>query len=106
LTILWRGISKEHPSYAKALQGKAEPRGGHDNTQKHNGGDTKSIFTSWTRDKTLAENYATKWGTVSGVVLEKDFSTLQNQLVLSEDMFYEDEVLVVGIVENAKVHLI
>jgi len=102
LTILWRGICKEHPSYEIAKQGKAEPSGGHNDPEKHNLGDPKSIFTSWTRNPEVAKLYAKN----SGIVLEKDFPTLLNQLMFCDDLFYEDEVLVVGTIENAKVYLI
>jgi hypothetical protein len=102
LITLWRGICKEHHSYKTAKQGKAKPRGGHNDPQKHNLGDTKSIFTSWARNPEIAKLYAKN----SGVILEKDFPTPLNQLVFSDDLFYEDEVLVVRIVNGAKVCLI
>jgi hypothetical protein len=102
LTTLWRGICSGHPNYEIAKQGKAKPRGGHNDPKKHNLGDTQSIFTSWTRNPEIAKVYAKN----SGIILEKDFPDPLNQLIFSDDVFYEDEVLVIGIVENAKVYLI
>lgn len=55
--------------YENALQGRAEPLGGHSDPQLHAGGDTNSEFTSWTtyyEDMALEESYR---GNGPGVVL-------------------------------------
>jgi glutamate 5-kinase len=36
--------------YQDALEGRAVPRGGHDDPGRHAGGNTDSVFTSWTHD--------------------------------------------------------
>ena len=96
---LWRGVSKDHPSFQEAEQGIAKPRGGHDDPITHNLGNTQSIFTSWTREKEIAERRAKK----EGIILEKDFPTDENSLETTPDIYCEEEVLVRGIVTNAKV---
>ncbi|WP_067969781.1 RHS repeat-associated core domain-containing protein [Nocardiopsis trehalosi] len=48
--FLYRGIPMGHPAYDDALQGRAVPRGGHSDPGSHAGGNTRSVFTSWTHD--------------------------------------------------------
>jgi len=84
------------------MQGIAEPRGGHSDPQRHNDGDTKSIFTSWTRDRTVAERRAQE----SGIILEEEFPIPSNRFITYpyyDDSFCEEEVLVIGTVTDAKV---
>ena len=96
---LWRWVSKDHSSFQEAEQGIAKPRGGHDDPIIHNDGNTQSIFTSWTRKKEIAIIHAK----MQGIILEKDFPSDENSLEMLPDEFYEEEVLVLGIVKNAKV---
>jgi hypothetical protein len=99
---VFRGIPQDHPRYHLALQGIVIPRDflGIRNIQAHNYGSSKSALTSWTRTKTIAETYAEP----EGVVLEA--TVPGNRLLWSPDIWYENEVLMAGIVCNAQVHLI
>ena len=81
----------------------AFPRGGHDLPDVHNAGDTNSIFTSWTTDKSVAEHFATK-DSGSGVVLSKNIPAAQR--VSSPDFSNEGEVLVIGEVVRATVEAV
>ena len=99
---LYRGVYREHPDYKNALKGQAWPYdlNGHKSPEAHNGGNYKSIFTSWTRSPAVANYHANKNGS-SGVVLKKTFPILST--VPSPDAYDEMEVLVPGIVKGATV---
>jgi hypothetical protein len=98
-TKLYRGVSDGHPAAADAAQGTARPRGGHSNPDKHNDGDTESIFTSWTTDESVATTHADKYRGEGGTVLSKEIPN--DRLVRSPDNHTESEVLVVGDVTGA-----
>jgi len=105
-SVLYRGVDKAHPvdgAYDNALSGKAVPRGGHDIPSVHNGGDTNSVFTSWTPDKGVAKWFATKYSG-KGVVLSKDVPS--SKRVASPDFSNESEVLVVGTVSDVMVEAV
>ncbi|WP_377479990.1 MAG: polymorphic toxin-type HINT domain-containing protein [Microcoleus anatoxicus] len=99
---LWRGVDKDSPAYPNAEKGIARPRGGHSDPEMHNIGDTDSVFTSWTRDKWQAEYFATKY-TGEGIVLEKEFEVPNKRFYESPDMMNEKEVLIRGLVNDARV---
>jgi RHS repeat-associated protein len=101
-TLLYRGVTEGHPGYDEATAGMAFPRGGHADPALHNIGDTESIFTSWTRHRSMAEWYATKNG--NGVVLKQTFPA--SRLVRSPDLAGEGEVLVVDEVVRAFVRFV
>lgn len=104
---LYRGVpfgTEGHPDwyherFRLALEGTALPRGGHATPAQHNEGDTRSIYTSWTTDISVAEDNA-KYPT-GGVILTKKFP--RSRLVESPDVYEESEVLVVGPVYGASV---
>ncbi|MDJ1136089.1 putative T7SS-secreted protein [Streptomyces iconiensis] len=77
--FLYRGVSyatENDPAwqmkmYQDALGGRAEPRGGHSDVQRHVGGDgaTDSVFTSWTTDYADMALDCSQMGNGPGVVL-------------------------------------
>lgn len=105
---VYRGVGETtngvtpNPAYKDAEQGRAVPRGGTDGVRDpdaHNGrAETEnSAYTSWTTDRSVAVDHATKNG--DGIVLtdEVDPATLTP----SKDGYYEKEVLREGVVEGA-----
>lgn len=90
---LYRGVSYNHPDYINALMGIATPwdLDGHNNPELHNGGNYKSIFTSWSLSRGIADYHANK-GVPGGVVLIKSFHYYQ--VTTSPDNYNELEVLV------------
>jgi len=96
-------VTTGHEGYELATRGIAIPRGGHDDPDLHNGGDTESIYTSWTSREHVAERFAVQRG--SGVVLDQWFprSRLRRSL---HDVHDEGEVLVIGPVMGAGVRLV
>jgi RHS repeat-associated protein len=99
---LFRGVTQLHEGYENATRGIAVPIGGHDDPHLHNGGDTESIFTSWTTLEHVAEDFALKSG--QGVVLDSWFT--KSRLVPSPDEHTEGEILVVGPVTGAGVRVV
>jgi hypothetical protein len=99
---VFRGIPRDHPRYHLAYQGIVIPRNpfGSQNIDAHNYGSSKSAFTSWTRSKSVGITYAEP----NGIVLEASLPGVR--LMWSPDVWYENEVLVQGIVCGAKVHII
>ena len=114
---LYRGVpyadSMSDPGYIKtyqeALQGKAAPRGGHSDVQLHVGGNTDSIFTSWTTDyEDVAVGYSEENVSGPGVVLRipnadgTGYSRVPGvRYVL--DYSTEQEVTLTGTVEGAEI---
>jgi RHS repeat-associated protein len=74
---LWRGVGSKSPiegQFEAALKGEAHPLDGHSDPLAHNGGDTHSVFTSWTTDQNIASEAARGVrGDPPGVVLENVF---------------------------------
>jgi hypothetical protein len=67
---------------------------------EHNGGDTASVFTSWTRSETIAiDRFVTRGGRTGGILLE--LRVPASKLVFSPDRFHELEVLIEGPVHGA-----
>lgn len=99
---LWRGVDKSHPGYPNAERGIAKPRGGHSDPELHNLGDTNSVFTSWTSNKSQAEYFASKYSG-EGIVLEKNFEVPNKRLYESPDDYNEAETLVRGTVFDAEI---
>ncbi|MDW9380155.1 hypothetical protein GFU89_08125 [Chryseobacterium sp. JV558] len=99
---LYRGVHNQHPDYMNALKGEARPYSldGHDSPEDHNGGNFKSLFTSWTISPAVANYHANKKG-AGGVVLIKTIS-LKNT-VPSPDNYDELEILIPGVVKGATV---
>lgn len=96
--IVYRGVHAEHPQLTNALEGRAEPIGGHSAPALHNEGDNRSIFTSWTTDHNTAAWWAQRYGP-GGVILEQTVN--RSTLIESPDIYSEFEVLRVGTVEGA-----
>ena len=99
---LYRGVARDNPQYPEAAQEIIRPRGGPATPADHNEGDTKSEFTSWTTNLQVAREKATDQDLGGqGVVLWKDFQ--ESELVISPDAFFEQEVLIRGLVVDALV---
>ena len=106
MVTVYRGVASDHPGYAEALEGKATPIGGPATPRDHNYGDTRSEFTSWTKKKSVADEFATttqedKLERTHGVVLSDKVP--ESQLIKSPDESKEKEVLRVGPISGAKV---
>jgi photosystem II stability/assembly factor-like uncharacterized protein len=102
---LYRGVPRGHPDYLNALKGVATPLGGstgHSDPNKHNEGNTLSVFTSWSLSRQIANQYATV-NSAGGVVLVKQFYIYET--VPSPDHYEEFEILVPGVVTGARVTL-
>jgi RHS repeat-associated protein len=95
---LFRGVHKNHPDYQNALLGIATPIGGHDDPLRHNLGDNKSVFTSWTTTPWTALSFANSSG-LGGIILVKQFNA--TDITPSPDKFFQGEVLIRGIVTGA-----
>ena len=97
---LYRGVYFGHPDYHNALKGEAHPMNLNSTTtaEQHNLGDNNSMFTSWTRRRSVAVGFANQVRR-PGVVLVKKFKI--GEIVPSPDVFEEEEVLVPGIVRGA-----
>ena len=99
---LYRGVAVNNLNYQNALLGVTAPVGGTATSEQHNFGDTKSQYTSWTTDLTVAREKASDTSLGGhGLILQKDFS--EQELVVSPDYFGESEVLIRGIIVGATV---
>jgi hypothetical protein len=98
---LYRGVTVGHEGYGAATRGVAVPIGGHDDPQRHNSGDTNSIYTSWTTRIPVARYYAMRNG--SGVIMDAWISRSRVLDNTSIDQFNESEWLVIGPVFGADV---
>ena len=103
---IYRGIPKGHHAYDDALQGVARPGDllGHTDAAAHNLGRTHgSRFTSWTRDRAIAERFAGP----DGLILEWRTGAPPRgadwQFVLSPDKYMESELLVEGLLTGIRV---
>lgn len=104
---IYRGVGQtangitRNPAYEAALEGNAIPRGwpnGINNPAAHVGGATEnSIYTSWTLDRTVAFDHATKFG--DGVILRTEIP--RSQLGPIWQNFNESEALIKGPVNGA-----
>jgi hypothetical protein len=104
---LYRGIPAGHPMYEEALTGRAVPRGGHDDPG-HAGGNTDSVFISWTHDyECVALDAAEEFGP-GGIVMrirESDISMDRNIQIHDTDheVYEEMEHAIRGTVSAAEV---
>jgi hypothetical protein len=93
---LYRGVDPSNPNFKWALKGLAVPlglEGGHNDPARHNGGDTYSIYTSWTTRPSVAVKFAGRYE----VVLVQTFKI--GSVFPSPDAFNEQELLVPGVVQ-------
>lgn len=97
--IVFRGVPRDHPRYLLASKGIVVPRNpfGSQDIDAHNFGSAKTAFTSWTRNRDTGVTYAEP----HGVLLEA--SLPGHKVKWSPDIWYENEVLINGIVAGAKV---
>jgi RHS repeat-associated protein len=102
LASLYRGVHADHPALAEAKAGNVEPIGGHSDPALHNGGNNRSIFTSWTTDPGIAYDVASEYGP-GGVVLRVPAPSVAGRTVESPDIYDESEVLITGKVTGASV---
>jgi RHS repeat-associated protein len=96
---VYRGIHGGHPDLPNAYNGQANPIGGHSDPARHNEMFNDSEFTSWTTDRNVAVDFATRWGDGGGVLLEQ--SVPRSSLIKSPDVYRESEVLRLGPVSGA-----
>ena len=100
---LFRGVPHGHPAYHDATSGVAQPWGGHVDPALHNGGNTRSEFTSWTTDESIAREVAAE-GNGPGVVLRiPNADGINYSRVASPDIYGESEVLIHGTVRGAEI---
>ena len=106
-TPIYRGVAQDHHAFSEALLGQAWPGDilGHTNAEWHNmiEDTSNSNLTSWTTNRDVAESFATKGGTTCGVVLESSIEENLDRLVESPDAYGESEVLIRGVVSDARV---
>ena len=103
--LLFRGIPEHHEMYNYALSGISKPFGGHSSHINHRDGDTRSVFTSWSKSLHIAHKYASndlQFNPCNGVILVKEFIADEKSMInmTKYDIFVEDEVLVIGQVNN------
>ncbi|SIS31601.1 RHS repeat-associated core domain-containing protein [Chryseobacterium joostei] len=104
-TTLYRGVNEGHAGYLEALQGKATPA-------EHNGGNTNSNYTSWTKNKEVAKNYSLR-PNGNGVILKKTvpvYKTVKSPSLKNVNLkqtpgkiVNEQEILLRGKVRGAKI---
>lgn len=99
---LYRGVPEGHPGYEDAANGTARPRGGHSDPARHNGGNTQSVYTSWSTNLDEVALDAASEGNGPGIVLRiPNQDTLGYMRVDSPDIYGESEVLIEGVVTGA-----
>jgi hypothetical protein len=108
--ILYRGVASGSPHHREAqTHGSCTPRGsdeGHGLSRWHSGGDTDSVFTSWTATRDVAEGYARSSPNGVGVVLEISFAedvAATHQYFYQGDRLGEDEYLIMGTIRGVRV---
>ncbi|MEU8192322.1 hypothetical protein AB0C10_00910 [Microbispora amethystogenes] len=108
--FLYRGVPNKHYKYSDALAGRAVPRGGHSNPGLHAGGDTKSVFTSWTHDyEDVALDAAEELGP-GGVVLRIPHAKVPADRDIQihgtpYERYEESEHALFGIIEGAEISI-
>jgi RHS repeat-associated protein len=104
--FIYRGIPEGHPFYQDALEGIATPRGGHADPAAHNGGNTDSIFTSWTTDLDgVARDAAEEMG-YPGIVMRLPKSSVpSDRIVDSPDIYDESEILIAKKIGGADISI-
>jgi RHS repeat-associated protein len=105
---LHRGVASDCGGmYAAALLGSAYPRGGHSDPEAHSLGDRASIFTSWSREFSIAQDFGTSscedgMTTVPGVVLTVTVPKSRTVVPKTKYAITEAEVLIIGPVMGAR----
>jgi RHS repeat-associated protein len=103
MVTVYRGVHSRHPDLPSALQGRANPIGGHADAALHNAGNNQSVFTSWTTDRATAFDFAagkySGFDDAGGVILQQRVPS--SSLIKSPDAFGEFEVLRSGPVSGA-----
>ncbi|MDF5755100.1 RHS repeat-associated core domain-containing protein [Spongiactinospora sp. TRM90649] len=103
---LYRGVPEGHWFYGLALRGIAVPRGGHTDPARHNGGNTQSVFTSWTTDLDgVARDAADEFGPPGIVLRINRRSVAANRVFDSPDIYDESEVLIAGVQGGAEISI-
>jgi len=101
--ILYRGVSADHPDIENARIGIATPWGGNSDPELHQGGNSRSIYTSWTISIGVATFHANKQGLgksgLGGIVLMKAF--FPGEYLPNLRISDEGEFLVPGVVRFA-----
>lgn len=106
-SFVYRGVSREHPGYGDALQGKAVPRNvnGSTTAEAHNYGNAGDLadspFTSWTRDPAIARRFAGDDGVILRLPTGKPPAGSSWKFDWSPDVWFEQAVLVRGPVSGA-----
>jgi hypothetical protein len=106
-TTIYRGVAEDHQFFSEAEQGIARPGDplGHADPVLHNQGFTyNSRLTSWSTDRSVAEQFAGK----NGVILRTTIEEMQAQgvnILASPDAYSESEVLLEGIIPGLPVEL-
>jgi hypothetical protein len=103
-TPLFRGVTEGHHAYDDALRGEAWPGNviGHSDGVLHARGWTHdSALTSWTTDRSIAEGFARKGPTGSGVILRTTLEEQVHRVVPGPNDLGESEVLLRGLVRCA-----
>ncbi|MEW1545780.1 RHS repeat domain-containing protein [Streptomyces tsukubensis] len=106
----YRGVPKGHPKYDDALDGRAVPMGGHSDPGRHAGGNTASVFTSWTHDyEDVALDAANELGP-GGIVLRirrTDVPASIDTQIHGTDLerYEEMEHALRGVIEGAEVSI-
>jgi hypothetical protein len=111
---LHRGVNESSPAFANATNGVVVPRGGTATAAEHNAGNTQSLFTSWTPNVEVAQNYALR-PSGNGVVLSTTVPktsivpspSLKNVVLKPSGKYVnEQEVLLKGTIKGCKVQAI
>jgi hypothetical protein len=87
-----RGVNAGHPKLPEAVEGRAEPLGGHSDPALHNGGNPHSEFTAWSTDPGIVYGPAMEYGP-EGVVLRIPAEGA-NIVPSLQDIYGESEVLI------------
>jgi len=104
---LYRGVASDHPGYADALQGNAYPSNPEStlSAEEHNlnGGGADSPFTSWTRSLDVAQGKAGADGAILQWQTGAPPAGAPWSFEWSPDVWGEQEVLIRGPIEGARV---
>lgn len=104
-TPLYRGVGRDHPAYAAAVQRRAEPwdMTSDVTAEGHNLGNTRSAYTSWTRDPAVARGFAGPDGVILVWRTGPPPPGATWKFEWSPDNFGESEVLIRGPVDGTGV---
>ena len=122
-TTVYRGVNSNHASYASQSTGVVQPnnrwwqvwKGKGSSAYEHNavqGGTLNSPFTSWTTNRSVAENFALRPGGTHGMLIEAQVpvsrlvtspNTKSVSLIQGGGVVSESEVLIRGAVRGTPV---